>query len=404
MKKAILPLFIFTINITLTAQIGWRNDRTGIFANETGLLKSWSENGPEMLWYFDGLGEGFSSVAISNHKLYATGMHDDNKGYLYVFNLNGELLNKIEYGNEWTGGYNGTRGTPTIDNGKIYIMSGLGELICFDENTLNVVWKKNILTDFGANSNPAGISESPLIIGNKIIAIPGGAEHNIVALNKNTGELIWSSPAKGDTASYCSPLYIGDLEIPLIVALTAKNLVALDASSGELLWSFEYRNTNAIHGNTPIYADNMLLASSSGQGTTMFRLLNGGREAEIAWTLPEGDNVMGGMVKLDNYVYSSGAGGRNRDWYCLDWNTGEIKYKDREHGLAVGVVISADGMLYCYSDKGEMALVRPTPEKFDIISRFRADRGTAQHFAHPSIYQGVLYVRHGNSLMAYKIK
>ena len=405
MRNLIFTLFILTININLHAQIGWRNDRTGIYANETGLLKSWPENGPEMLWYFDGLGEGFSSVAISNNRIYATGMHEDRKGYLYIFDLNsGTLLNKIYYGNEWTGGYDGTRGTPTINNGKIYIMSGLGELICFNENTLNVVWKRNILTDFNASSNPAGITESPLIIGNKIIAGPGGPEHNIVALNKNTGELIWSSPAKGDTASYCSPLYIGDTEIPLIVTLTAKHVVGLEASSGKLLWYFPYRNTNAIHGNTPIYADNMVLLSSSGQGTTMLRLLDGGRRAEIAWELPEADNVIGGMVKLGNYVYSSGAGGRNRDWYCIDWNTGEIKYREREHGLAVGAVISADGMLYCYSDRGEMALVRPTPEKFDIVSRFRADRGTAQHFAHPTIYQGVLYVRHGNSLMAYRIR
>ena len=135
MKRLIFTAFAlsaFLANISLYAQIGWRNDRTGIFANEIGLLKSWPENGPELLWYFDGLGDGHSSIAISNNKIYATGMHNG-KGYLFVFDLNGNLLNRVQYGIEWTGGYNGTRATPTISNGKIYIMSAMGELICLNE-------------------------------------------------------------------------------------------------------------------------------------------------------------------------------------------------------------------------------------------------------------------------------
>ncbi|MCL2683488.1 MAG: PQQ-binding-like beta-propeller repeat protein [Bacteroidales bacterium] len=404
MKKIFFTAFILSVSlVNMCAQIEWRNDRTGIYAKETGLLKSWPKNGPEMLWYYDGLGDGHSSVAISNHKIYATGMIDQ-KGYLHVFDLNGNVLNKIEYGAEWTGGYDGTRATPTIHDGKIYIMSGLGDLICLDEKTLNVIWKRNILTDFDAKSPPAGISESPLVFGDKVIATPGGVMHNIVALDKNTGKLIWSGRGKDTVTSYCAPLYIGDLETPLVVTQTAEHIIGVEASTGKLLWSFENKNTNAIHGNTPIYADNMILVSSAGQGSTMLQLSDGGRRAEIAWTLPELDNVMGGIVKLGNYIYGSGAGGRNRAWYCVDWKTGKIQYSERESGLAVGVIISANGMLYCYSDKGEMALVRPTPEKFDIVSRFKVEKGTDQHFAHPSIYQGVLYVRHGDSLIAYKIK
>ncbi|MDR0437021.1 MAG: PQQ-binding-like beta-propeller repeat protein, partial [Bacteroidales bacterium] len=314
------------------------------------------------------------------------------------------VLNKLEYGEEWTGGYDGTRSTPTIHNGKIYIMSGMGELICLNEETLKVIWQRNILTDFNAKNPPAGISESPLVFGDKVIATPGGSKHNIVALNKNTGKLIWSGQGKDTVTSYCSPLYIGDLETPLIVTQTAEHIIGVEASTGKVLWSFENKNTNAIHGNTPIYVDNMILVSSAGQGSTMLQLSDGGRQAEIAWTLPEMDNVMGGIVKLGNYVYGSGAGGRNRAWYCVDWKTGQIQYAEKESGLAVGVVISADGMLYCYSDKGEMALVRPTPEKFDVVSKFKVEKGTDQHFAHPSIYQGVLYVRHGDSLIAYRIK
>ena len=113
------------------------------------------------------------------------------------------------------------------------------------------------------------------------------------------------------------------------------------------------------------------------------------------------ESKTGGMVRIENYIY--GSGDNNKYWYCLDWNTGETKYKDNRL-TSGGVTIASDGMLYCYSEKGVMALVKATPEKFDLVSKFSITMGTDQHWAHPVIYQGVLYVRHGDTLMAYKIK
>jgi len=411
MRTKLLLLFIFGSILLLFEQcrkdditlytVEWRYDRTGIYASETGLLKSWPADGPELLWHYDGLGYGYSSAGISADKLYITGMLDE-KGYLFVFDLNGKLLHKLMYSDEWTANYIGTRATPVINDGKIYLMSGVGDLICLDEKKLNVVWKRNILVDFESNNISWGINESPLIIGEKIIVTPGGKEHNVVALNKNSGELIWSSPGVGDLSAYCSPLYIGEQETPLIVTITANNMIGLEASTGNVLWSFESKNRNQIHSNTPVYANNMVLFSSVDKGCTMLRLSDGGRKAEIAWELPEWDNMMGGIVKVGDYLYGSGSGYKERVWFCVEWETGEIKYK--EGALGMGVTIVADGMMYCYTDKGEMALVRPIPEKFDVVSQFPVTLGTEQHWAHPVIYQGVLYVRHGDSLMAYKIR
>jgi outer membrane protein assembly factor BamB len=316
--------------------------------------------------------------------------------------MNGKLLNKLMYGNEWTTNYVGTRATPIINNGKIYLMSGLGDVICLNESNLNVIWKKNMLVDYESKNITWGINESPLIIGEKIIITPGGKEHNVVALNKNTGERIWSSPGVGELSSYCSPLYIGDQQTPLIVTKTAYSIIGLEASTGKLLWTFESKNRHQIQANTPFYANNMILCSSVDKGATMLRLSEGGRKAEIVWEIQEFDNMMGGVVKVGNYIYGSDSGEKSKYWWCVNWETGEILFKER--GLAVGVTIFADGMLYCYSDKGEMALVKPTPEKFTIVSQFPITKGTNQHWAHPVIHQGVLYVRHGDCLMAYRIK
>lgn len=401
--RTIKCLVMLCVVFSLSAQnnIQWRGEnRTGIY-NEKGLLKKWPENGPELLWHFDGLGEGHSSVAIDANKIYITGL-TDKTGYIYVFDLNGNLLNKKPYGDDWSENYNGPRGTITINDGKLYLTTGTGNLLCLDQNTLNILWKKNIATDFDAKNITWGITESPLIVGEKIIFTPGGKIHNVVALNKNDGSLIWSSEGEGDQSAYCSPLYVGDQEVPQIVTMTANHILGIDIATGKKLWSYEQKNRWSVHANTPIYGDNMLLCTSGyGQGSVMLRLTNGGRNVEKVWFNAELDSRMGAMVKLGDYAY--GSGDANKFWFCADWKTGEIKYKDRSLGIGV-VIADADNMLYCYADRGEMALVKATPEKFDLVSRFPITLGTDQHWAHPAIYQGVLYVRHGDTLMAYKVK
>ena len=379
--------------------IQWRGNRTGVY-NETGLLKSWSESGPQLLWHYDGLGEGHSSVAIASDKMYVTG-ETEGKGYIYEFDLSGKLLNKKEYGKEWAESYNGTRGTVTASEGKLYFISGYGDIICVDQRTLDIVWKKSMMNDFGGSNITWGICESPLIVDGKLIASPGGSEHNIVALDKNTGALLWSCPGDGDLSAYCSPLYVSDQQVPQVVTMMAKHIIGIDAATGKKLWSYENINRHAVHRNIPVYADNMLLCTSGyGKGSVMLRLTDGGRNVEKVWEDAQLDSRIGAMVKAGNYAY--GSGDANKYWFCVDWQTGERKYK--ENKIGVGNVNFADGMLYCYSERGELALVKATPSGFDVLSLAKVTLGTDQHWAHPIIYKGVLYLRHGNTLMAYKIK
>jgi outer membrane protein assembly factor BamB len=401
MKNSFL-IFLLTVTVTLSAQnnIQWRGvDRTGIY-NETGLLKSWNPEGPKLLWFYNGLGDGHTSVAIDNEKIYLSGLQEG-KGYIYVFDQEGKLLNKKLYGPEWVESYVGPRGTFTINEGKIFLISGVGDIYCFDQNSLNVIWQKNIFKEFNGSNIKWGINEAPLIIGDKIIATPGGKKNNVVAMNKNTGALIWSCAGESDLSAYCSPLYISDQDIPQIVTMTANHIIGINAQTGEKLWSYENKNRYSVHANTPVYSNNMLFCTSGyGQGSTMLRLINGGRNVEKVWFSSQLDNRIGAMVKVGDFLY--GSGDFNKFWFCVDWKTGDIKWKEK--GFAVGNIIANDGMLYCYTEKGEMVLAKASSEKFDITGKFNITLGTEQHWAHPVIYKGVLYVRHGNSLMAYKIK
>ncbi|MDR3060700.1 MAG: PQQ-binding-like beta-propeller repeat protein [Dysgonamonadaceae bacterium] len=399
-----IGFLVFSVAFTLLCQaqnaVQWRYDRTGVY-KETGLLKSWDEAGPQLLWHYDGLGEGHSSVAVSNSgKLYITGMTDE-KGFVYAFDTNGKLLNKQEYGPEWNTNYNGTRGTVTPDNGKLYLISGLGEVFCLNESDLKILWKKGMFTDFDGANITWGICESPLIVGDKLIVSIGGKKNNVVALNKNTGALIWNCEGEGDLSAYGSPIYLSDQKIPQIVVMMKNHILGIDIATGKKLWSFEHINQHGVHPNVPVYAGNMLLFTSGyGKGSVMLRLTNGGNSVEKVWESPDLDSRIGAVVKIGDYIY--GSGDKNRFWFCLDWKTGAVKYKD--NSLGTGNVIACDGMLYCYSERGELALVKINPEKFEIASKYKITLGTNQHWAHPVIYKGVLYVHHGDVLMAYKIK
>ena len=401
-KKVLFCTLIATVLIPLQAQIEWRNNRTGIY-NETGLLKSWATDGPELLWYFDGLGEGYSSVSIAGEKIYITGM-TEGAGYLFVFDLNGKLLNKKEYGTEWNVNYQGARATVVINHGKLYIVSGTGNIVCLDGETLDIVWQMNFLEKFGSRNVRWGLNETPLIVGNKLILTPGGSEHNIVALNKTDGSLIWSTPAKGDLSAYCSPLYINAEGIlPQIVTMTAEHIVGVNIETGELIWDFYFKERNSVHPNTPVFIDNTLFCSAPDVGSVMLRFKNGGREVEKTWEESKFDPITGHAVIIGDHIYISGyMRGGNNYWYCANRHTGEIIYRDNT--ISSGAVIYADGMLYCYTERGEMALVKPDAEKFNVVSQFMITKGTGPHWAHPVIHNGTLYVRHGDSLMAYKIK
>ena len=410
MKKYLLIIAIISPVMLMSCQLRnsssssqknwqWRGEnRDGIY-NETGLLKEWPAEGPQLLWYFDGLGEGFTSVAIANERLYITGLSDSNL-VLFVFDLNGQLLIRKELDKEESENYPGPRSSISINEGKLYIYNAFGKLICLDETTLNEVWSQDVITDFDGRNIDWRVVESPLIVGEKIFITPGGTQNNIVALNKNTGKLIWSSEGEGTVSAYCSPQYIDDQSIPIIVTSTADYIIALNADTGEKLWSFPQTNQYNIHPNTPLYHNGMILSTTGyREGAVMLRLKDGGKKVEQVWKNSEMDNQMGGAVKIGDYVYASGHA--NNNWFCVDWKTGETKYKVREIGRSN--IISADGMLYCYSDRGKMFLVKPNSDQFEMVSSFDVTLGTGQHWAHTVIHNGVLYIRHGDTLMAYQI-
>lgn len=397
--QTILALII-CINIYGQENAQWRGDhRNGIY-NETGLQKKWAENGPELLWHFDELGDGHASAAVTNHMIITAGMIGD-KGYVYALDLNGKLIWKTEYGTEWTENWNGVRSTPLVMDDKIYILSSFAKLVCLTTKTGKIEWSQDLMATYSGRNITWGVTENLMAYKNNLIITLGGEENNIISLDCMTGKLVWKSKGVGDKSAYCSPILINRGNRDIIVTMMEKNIVGIDAKDGKLLWSHEQINQWAVHPNVPVYNDGYLYCTSGyGKGGVMLKISEDGNSVSEAWRNTSLDNRMGGVVVLNNRIY--GTGDKTRKLICLDWKTGQELFAINQ--LAPGNIISADGLLYVYSESGQVGLVEPKTDGLNIISTFKVPFGANQHWAHMVIKNQKLYVRHGTSLMVYNIK
>jgi outer membrane protein assembly factor BamB len=402
--KRFMTLFFLgcLLNVNTFAQDNaqWRGpNRDGIY-NETGLLKTWPENGPALLWHFDELGDGHSSAAVTKNRIYTAGMING-IGYIFSFSLDGKLIWKLPYGEEWTESWPGVRSTPLINDGKIYFLSGFGKLLCMQADKGEKIWTVDVMKDLHGRNIKWGVTENLLIDGNMLFCTVGGADTNVVALDRNTGKLIWISKGNGEASAYCSPMLITLPNRKILVTQTESSILGIDAANGKLLWRHDQPNKYSVHANTPLYHDGYLYCVSGyGKGGVMLKIAADGSAKQEVWRNSSLDNRMGGFVLVNGNIY--GSDDSNKAWWCLDWKTGKEIYSEKITNK--GNIIFSDGMLYCYGDSGEVVLVQPASDGFKKISSFKVPFGANQHWAHLVIVNGRLYVRHGSSLMVYDIK
>lgn len=392
-------LIFLTLNSFSQEVTAWRGGTNGVYPDK-GLLKTWTATGPQILWSFEGLGEGHSSPVFALGKIFVSTMIEKT-GYIFILSLDGKEIKRYSYGEEFSESWPGTRSTPVIDGNTLYIYSGFGVISAFDALEGKLLWKKEMLGGDAENIR-WGMTETLVIDGDVLYCCPGGKTNNVVALNRNNGTIIWSCAGLGEAAAYNTPVLMNFPSRKILVTMMASHILGIDTKTGKLLWNFEQPNQWSVHANTPIIDGNSVICTSGyGHGTVRLDLSADGTVATKKWFNQKMNSRQGGAVLLDGYIYSSGE--KDREWRCVDAKTGADKWESSEIGN--GVVIAADGMLFLYSEKaGELAIVEATPSAFKLLGKTKVDKGTAQHWAHPVINNGILYVRHGNALIAYKIK
>jgi outer membrane protein assembly factor BamB len=321
----------------------------------------------------------------------------------------GSVLWQTKSGPAFTKSYPGSRATPTIAGGKLYHLNGNGYVVCLDAGTGEKVWSLNILEKFDGRNIEWALSESLLVDGQNVICCPGGEEVSMVALDRDTGETIWTCTGVGDKPGYVSPIVIDYGGLRQIVTMMSASAIGVNADTGELLWRYSHPIKYDVNIVTPIYHDgHVVLFATLARGATMLKLnvKDYNCTVEEVWRTEELDNEHGGVVLLDGYLYGHADGNHKwRHWACLELETGKTMYS--VEGLTVdrsAALTYADGMLYLLSDQGTVALMPADPEGFNIVSQFQLPKGKGPVWAHPVVCGGRLYLRYEDRLYVYYVR
>ena len=305
------------------------------------------------------------------------------------------------------------RTTPAIDNGKAYVISGSGEIVCINTADGKIVWSVDGGKLYERKTGNWGTSECPLVYDNKVIYTPSGDQTTMVALNKETGELVWKSEPLGDSGAYISPILISYKGKRQIIGGTGQSYIGVDPETGKIQWRFtdwgrDGKPGGGIAPNSPLFKDGKIFfCQGYNINSVMLQLADDLNSVSLVWRNNDLDTHHGGYVLVDGTIYGSNWINNNQgNWVAVDWATGATKYDTNwGGGKSKGSIVTADGMLYIYDERrGTVGLVKPNPAKFEVVSEFRITKGEGPHWAHPVLHDGVLYIRHGNAFMAYKVK
>jgi len=380
----------------------WRGpDRTGLSA-ESGLLRQWPPSGPTLVWTTSGVGAGYGSVAAKGDRIFVQGLKNNDSAVLALNRTDGKLVWSKVLGR---GGGNeqghGPRGTPTVDDDRLYVLTENGELACLKAADGAVVWQRNILKDFGGRNIQWLISESPLVDGGNVIVTPGGRGAGIVALNKMSGATIWTSKELSDPAGYASPVIADVQGVRMVMTLTSAAGVGVRASDGKLMWRYPKVANGTANIATPVFFDNKVFYTSNyDTGGALLGLSQEGGEikAREVYFTRDMMNHHGGVVLVNGFLY----GFSNAILTCLEFATGKVAWRNRSVGK--GSLTFANGDLYLLGEDNIVGLAEANSTEYRERGRFKIPDQGWPSWAHPVVSGGQLFIRNQNTLAAYDVR
>jgi len=348
-------------------------------SEESGWLLNWPEGGPRELWRFDA-GLGFSSMSVVGGRVYTMGGKDDVDTVWCLDVETGKVIWKHSYACDTVkNNYPGPRTTPTVDEGKVYTVSRFGDMYCLDAGNGKVLWKKQLERDFGGKKPGWHFSASAVVVDEMVIVEPGGRGTSMVALNKNTGEVVWK--AGDDKASYCTG---GICELNGKKTLATMNLYGLvlrDVATGKEIWRFPWKTKYDVNASTPtVVGDRIFISSGYGHGGALVKI----GESKPIWKHNKIKTHMMTCVLYEGKLY----GFDEHNLTCIDFDSGKVYWSER---LKKGSMIIAGGKLVVMSGGGELIVADATTEGFKPYSRAKVLEGTC--WVAPTLSNGKIFCR-----------
>src|SRR5437867_320122 len=351
----------------------WRGPQRNGLSQETGLLKEWPKQGPQLLWQLKDIGEGYATPAVVGSRIFLLSNRGLDNEFVQALSIQDgkpvwtTRLGKV--GNpDMQPSYPKARSTPTIDGERLYALSSDGDLACLETATGNVVWRKSLRADFGGKPGTWAYAESPLIDGDTLVVTPGGKEATLVALNKKTGAVIWKSAVPGgDAAAYASAIVTEAAGRKQYIQFLNDGVVGVDAKTGQFLWRYDATSKGPANIASPVAHDGYVYSTNArrfGAALVQLHATKDGFSAEQVYLERDLPNTLGGQILIGKYIYGTNPEGPA----CAEFVTGKLQWK--AEGTGPGAVMYADGRLYFHGEHGDVSLVEATPEAYREKGRF----------------------------------
>lgn len=439
----------------------WRGTFRDGVSSETGLLPAWPAAGPPLVWEVDHLGQGYSSLAVTDKQIFTLGNLDGVEHVICLNAADGSVAWAVQPGSARQrlesqvadalarldanqsgsldeaearpesalslfvtldvnsdgalqaselraayGGFRddmgeGPRSTPAVDEEFVYTLGCRGDLACSRLETGETVWSLNLLSDFGGHHTGRGYSESPLLEGDHLIVSPGGSAGAVVALDKRSGRVVWRSHEVTEPIQYASAVAADVARERMVIQFSSRGLFGLRAGDGKLLWRYDRISSGVANVCTPlVWQDCVLAASAYGTGAGLVRISHEGEawRADEVYFNPKLANHHGGVVRVGDTVYGTGSS----SLVAMNFLTGEVAWN--EHGVGKGTLIAADGRLYLVGEAHRVALAEASPEAYREHGRFELPDLGRPTWSHPVIAGQRLYLRNQQRLSAYDLR
>ena len=416
MKHTIFgTILFFAAILTVQAEGNWpifHGPNGDNKSSDTGLMQSWPEGGPKLVWSVDFIGFGYSGVSIADGLIYTSGNIEENGATVAMVFCLDEKTGKLVWKNsngpalDDPRRYPSTRATLTINDGLVYDQSALGEVGCFDAKTGKKIWSRNLINDFEVTIPHWAFSESVAVDGDNLICGPGGKKASVVALDKKTGKTVWEAEPTEVLPGFATPYFFTFEDQRVVAIITEKTVICVDPKDGEILCIIPHVNDRETNVTMPIYRDgHLFLTTGYGEGSRLWKLTKDANTRKITatevWYEKAFDNQHGGVILVGDTVYGTTHRGQ---WASIDFWTGKIGYSERSVGA--GSVHFADGLIYGLSEKNRTAiLVKPQPDEYIELGRFQLPNDAeGNSWAHPVVSDGRLYLRHAEFLYCYDVK
>jgi outer membrane protein assembly factor BamB len=392
MKRLLIASTLVTLVVPATAADWpqWLGPARNGTSPEKGLLTSWPAAGPKLLWKVPG-GDGYSSVAIVGNRAFTLVQRDGGEWVVALDTADGKEKWAKKIAAAFKNNYgNGPRSTPAIANGLVYAQSVSGPLVCVKADDGSIVWQHDLLKEFAAKNITWGLSASPLIEGNLVLAVPGGNGAGVAAFDKKSGKLAWK--LGDDKAAYASPVAVTVGGQRQLIFFTAVGLLAA-TPDGKELWRIPWKTEFDCNICTPlVIGDRLFVSSGENVGSAMFRLSPGGAP-EVVWESKGKNGVMTNYwatsVEHDGYLYGmSGEFDKKIHLNCVDAASGKLMWSHKDFGK--GAITLADGHLFITTKTGDLVLVRANPKQYEEKARASI---LGENRTVPTISEKRLYLR-----------